>query len=188
MRQLIILVSISMVLLVSMGCQSVERPESKMDVIIDGGGAFPEFMVGRWKADRGGWEIVFEPDGSISSAVHTIAQVNLHPGQTTEVPLKNEGKAVYKSGKWTVQYTQDGVLVVEIVLDHFRAEMAAKSVEASSLDLFIGPVSGDSNEWLVEWFTYPKYKGFTELYPEGKELVTEPTGHEKGTVTFTKAE
>ncbi|MHC4098864.1 MAG: hypothetical protein ACYSU3_22755 [Planctomycetota bacterium] len=46
------------------GCQG---PKSDVDVIIEGSGEFPEFLVGGWKADKDGWEFVFEPDGTISN-------------------------------------------------------------------------------------------------------------------------
>ena len=51
--------------------------------IIDGDGRFPSFIAGTWRADRGGWEIVFEPDGKISSAVVSLGRVRIRPGQVT---------------------------------------------------------------------------------------------------------
>jgi hypothetical protein len=43
--------------------------EVAVEVAVEGGGQFPEFLTGKWKADEGGWEFVFEPNGTISSAV-----------------------------------------------------------------------------------------------------------------------
>lgn len=188
MRQLIILMSISMMLLVSTGCQSANAPENHVEVIIDGGGQFPEFLVGRWKADRDGWEIVFESDGTISSAVHTFSRINLRPDQTIEVPLINNGKGVYTTGKWTVQYSLTGDLAVEIVLEHFRAQPGKDVLEGSSLDFFVGPVSEDDSEWRAVWSSYPKYKIFTDAFPDGKELSVGPDYHDRGILVFTKVE
>ena len=186
MRQLIILTSILFVLLVSAGCQTPGLPANNVDVVIDGDGQFPEFLVGRWQADEGGWEIVFEPDGSISSAVHSMGKTSLRPGQTTEVPTKKGGKAVYKTGKWTVQYAQDGNLAVEIVLEYFSIQMGPSALKGSITDSLIGPVFEENETWTPFWSTYPEYKVFSEEFPEGKELPLGPDDHDVGALTFTK--
>ncbi len=185
MRQLIILISISMALLVSTGCQS----GNNMEVIIDGDGGFPEFLVGTWKMKGRHWEIVFEPDGSISSVVHYIVPVTLHPGQTTIVPTLEGGKGIFKAGQWSVQYTQGGELAVSISLEHYHLEMYSDIVEGSSLDILIGPVSEELKTWTPIWSTYPQYTAFTKDYPEGKVLPTDdPSIINKGVRIFTKVE
>ena len=100
------------------GCSSQVQEESAVEVSIDGDGDFPDFLVGRWKADRGGWEIIFEPDGSISSAVVSIGRITMKPGQITTVPMKLGGKGTFEPGRWSVQYSQDRrELIVEIVIE-----------------------------------------------------------------------
>ena len=65
------------------GCQNSAAYKNGVEVTVDGDGQFPAFLVGTWKAEEGGWEFVFEPDGKISSAIVSIGRVKLQPGRTT---------------------------------------------------------------------------------------------------------
>ena len=85
MKQLVVFAGFAVLLLGLWGCQNAH---SGVEVIIEGGGEFPEFLVGVWKADKNGWEFVFEPDGSISSAVISFGRVRMKPGEVTTVPMK----------------------------------------------------------------------------------------------------
>jgi len=172
MKRLLILFGGAIVLFALTGCQKPARtvpPISGVEVIIEGGGEFPQFLVGRWKDEKKGWEIVFEPDGSISWAIHTIARVRVKPGQVTTVPMRRGGKGVFEAGQWAVQYAPENrELTVEIVLEHYRAEMGEQALKGSSRDIFIGQVSEDGQEWRADWFAFPEYVVSTDIYDNYK--------------------
>ena len=163
MKQLVLLAGFALLLSVLAGCQTANRG---VEVIIEGGGEFPEFLVGEWKADKHGWQFVFEPDGAISSMVHTMGRIQLKPGQVTTVPMKLGGKGVFEPGKWMVHYAPaDRELTVKIILKNFYAELGEDVVEGKSTDVFAGPVSQDGKVWLADWTSFPDYTAHTAEHP-----------------------
>jgi len=151
------------------GCQDSAADRSGVEVIIDGDEGFPEFLVGRWKADKNGWEFVFEEDGAISSAVITLGKVRMKPGQVTTVPMKKGGKGIYEPGEWLVQYTAaERELIVKISLKNFHLELGENVIEGNSIDVFAGQVSEDGDYWPVEWTTFPRYTAHTAEHPNFK--------------------
>ena len=183
MKQLVVLIGCAVVLLGFVGCQSTNK---RVEVIIEDGGQFPEFLVGTWKANKGGWEIVFEPDGTISSAVIPLGRTKVAPGQTTVVPMKLGGKGVYKAGNWLVQYSPvSRELTVEIVIESFRAQIGPSAVKGSTRDYLTGTVSEDGKLWDVAWLSVPKY--IVDI-PErrNQELPIDPYYNEAKTVLFEK--
>jgi len=186
MKRLFALSIYGLSLLTLSGCQNSTRNESHVEVIIDGDGQFPAFLAGRWKADTGGWEIVFEPDGMISSAVVSLGRVRLKPGQVTTIPMKLGGQGVFEPGQWTVQYSQARrELIVEIAIEHFRVELGDSVVQGQTRDFFIGPVSVDDQLWWADWFTFPEYIADTKKYPNYK-LPFDPNDNPRESLTFRK--
>ena len=182
MKQLLVLAGCAVFLSGLVGCQSANRG---VEVIIEGGGEFPELLVGIWKADKHGWGIVFEPDGTISSAVHTIARFRVKPGQVT-----TGGQGVFEAGKWLVKYTPESrELLVRIVLKQYRFEFEygdqVSVVEGSSEDMFVGEVSEDGQEWRAEWFAFPEYVVTTDIFDHHK-LPLDPNDNPRGTLVFRK--
>lgn len=173
MKQLVVLVGCAVLLSVIGGCQSPAVNKSGVDVIIEGGGEFPQFLVGRWKDAQKGWEFVFEPDGTISSAVIDSGFMAVIPSRGIATrPMKMEGKAIYKLGQWTVQYAPDDrELAIEVVVEHFHVDVGRHALEGHSTDWFVGPISEDSKKWEAVWMSEPKYIAFT---PEPKELPVDP--------------
>jgi len=171
MKQSLVLAGCVVILSMLFGCQKTNtgtglNTDRRVDVTVKGGGSFPKSLVGRWKDQEKGWEFVFRPDGTISSAVIDSGMIRVKPGTplATKV-LKNGGKAVYKLGKWTVQYTPEKrELSVQVVVEHFQIGRGPESLEGKSTDWFIGPVSADSKTWKADWFTFPKYKGMNTLF------------------------
>ncbi len=151
------------------GCQSAGRSKSGVDVFIEGGGEFPQSLAGTWRSDKHYWQIVFEPDGSISSAVITLGGVRMKPGEITTVPMKRGGKGIYKPGQWLVHYIPTSrELTVKISLENFHAELGNDILEGKSTDIFIGKVSEDGKVWLVDWTSFPDYTAHTAKYPDFK--------------------
>lgn len=167
-------------------CRSFIGHKGGVEVIVDGDGEFPAFLVGRWKADESSWEIVFEPDGTISSAVVSLGRVRMKPGQVTVVPMKLGGKGVFKPGLWTVQYSQEQrELIVEIAIDHFRVELGDNVVHGKTLDFFAGSVSGDGQSWWADRFSFPEYVADTNKYQD-YELPFDPNDNPCESLLFLK--
>ena len=170
MKQLVVLAGCAVFLVALTGCQ---KANTGVNVVIEGGGEFPQSLVGRWKADKNRWEFVFEPDGTISSAVIDSGFITVIPGKPVHtVPTRMGGKAIYKLGQWTVQYSPGTrELAVEVVVDHFHIDMGPDWLQGNSSDWFIGTVSEDWQEWQARWISFPKYIAFT---PEPSELPVDP--------------
>lgn len=167
-------------------CQSSVGNKSGVEVIIDGDGQFPAFLVGNWKADKGAWEIAFEPDGTISSAVVNLGRVRLKPGQVTTVPMILGGKGVFEPGQWTVQYTQEQrELIVEITIDHFHVELEDNVIQGQRRDFFIGSVSGDGQSWWADRYSFPEYVADTKKYHNYK-LPFDPNDNPRESLLFQK--
>jgi hypothetical protein len=168
------------------GCQEPGRNKSRVEVIIEGSEEFPDFLVGRWKANDYGWEFVFEPDGMISSAVISMGEVEIIPGQTTTLPTRGGGKAIFKPGLWTVQYSPlSRELAVEIVMDYIHFEMGPSLLEGKRTDMLVGEVSEDGKTWRADWFSLPDYMAYAT---ETKRLTVSPEESFIETITFEKLE
>jgi len=176
------LVCILSVLLLN-GCHS---GRGNVEVIVNGDGQFPDFLVGRWKADSGGWEFVFEKDGTISSAMVSLGRVRLKPGYTTVVQMELGGKGVFEPGQWTVQYSHEQrELIVDISIAHFRAELGDSVLRGRTRDFFVGSISPDGQLWPVQRFSYPEYIADTEQYRDYK-LAYDPNDNPPETLLFQK--
>jgi hypothetical protein len=164
MRQLVVFVGFLVIMSGLGGCQNAN---SGIEVIIEGGGEFPESLAGVWRADKNGWEFVFEPDGKISSAVITLGRVRMKPGEVTTVPMKMGGKGIYEPGEWMLYYIPvDRELMVKISLKNFHVELGKDSLEGKSTDIFNGPVSKDGKLWQVNWTSYFDYVAHTSQHPD----------------------
>ena len=172
MKQIVPLLFCSLSVLSCSGCYSSAENPPAVEVIIDGGGQFPDFLVGTWKANSGGWEIVFEPNGAISSAVISLGRVRMKPGQVTTVPMKLGGKGVFEAGPWAVQYSPERrELVVEIAIASFRVELGGSVVKGRTLNIFAGSVSADGRSWWANRFSFPEYVADTKKYRDHKLTV-----------------
>ncbi|MFH1717262.1 MAG: hypothetical protein ABIF19_07925 [Planctomycetota bacterium] len=157
-----------------------------VEVIVDGDRQFPDFLVGRWKADSGGWEFVFEKDGTISSAMVSLGRARLKPGHITVVPMELGGKGVFEPGPWTVQYSHEQrELIVEISIARFRAELGENVLRGRTRDFFVGSVSPDGQLWPVQRFSYPEYVADTEKYHDYK-LAYDPNDNPPENLLFQK--
>jgi hypothetical protein len=168
------------------GCHSSAESPPAVEVVIDGDGQFPDSLVGTWRADSGGWEIVFEPDGTISSAVVSLGRVRMKPGQVTTVPMKLGGKGVFEAGPWAVQYSpEQRQLVVEIAIASFRVELGDSAVKGRTLNIFAGSVSADSRMWWANRFSFPEYVADTKKYRDFR-LTVDPNDNRPEELLFRK--
>jgi len=186
MKRLVILLECAVLVLGLAGCRNSNKSNKAIDIIIVGGGRFPKPLVGKWKPDNAGWEFVFEPDGSISSAVIDSGLLRVHPmsERITTIPLIDGGLGTYELGKWMVQYSPvDRELAVEVVVDHYHLDLKTYGLKGNSTDLFVGHVSDDWQTWQAEWFTFPKVFALT---PQPEELPFDANDNPKGTFLFEK--
>lgn len=157
------------VLLGIAGCQNVG---SGVNVVIEGGGQFPPALAGRWKDREKNWEFVFEPDGTISSAVIDSGFIRVVPSKRIAKQPMKVGKAVFKLGRWTVKYSPDSrELAVEVVVDFFHIDIGKTWLEGHRSDWFVGAVSEDYQTWQAEWISFPK---FIAYIPQPRNLPTDP--------------
>ncbi|MDH4240322.1 MAG: hypothetical protein OEW48_12235 [Phycisphaerae bacterium] len=169
MKRLLVLLVCGLSVFQLGGCQGLSGEKSGVEVIIEGGGGFPEFLVGVWRADKGGWEFVFEPDGTISSAVVGLGMVRMKPGEVTTVPMKMGGKGIYEPGEWVVHYIPAGrELMVRISLKNVYVKMGDSVLEGNSTDVFAGPILKDDKVWQVNWTSFPDYIARTADNPNFK--------------------
>jgi hypothetical protein len=150
MKKILIILSFLPVLLA--GCQESVK-QKPVEVYIEDGNQFPAFLVGRWIAQgKSGWEFVFEPNGTISSAVLALGQFKVVPGRTAKIPMKMGKKSIIEPGIWTVDYSaKEKRLCVAIVLKHFHVEIGNGILSGSSTYIFDGIVYPDEKRWVAVW-------------------------------------
>jgi hypothetical protein len=167
------------------GCQETVKKGKPVEVIIDdGNGVFPRELVGRWIGDTQGWEIVFEPNGTISSVVIPLGGVTVYPGKTTIVPMIRGGRGVYKAGQWTVQYSYASrELAVDIVIDYYNIRTGNESIKGSLNEYLTGKV--ELGGWTADWITNPIYIVNTPVY-RNHLLPMDVNESDLGTVIFLK--
>lgn len=170
-------------LLFTAGCQESSRT---VQVHIEGTEGFAPQMVGTWRAPKEGWELVFEPNGRVSSAVITLGRIEVEPGKKKIIPLVDGGQGVVEPGLWKVEYiTATGELSVEIAIDFFKVQRKDQIVEGSSRDIFVGPVSEDGQLWEAEWISFPEYIVSTSEH-EKYRLPLDESDYAKGKIVFEK--
>jgi hypothetical protein len=151
------------------GCGGERQVKSGVDVTIEGGGEFPQFLAGKWKDKESKWEIVFEPNGVISSVLMGPIDKLMKPGQITTVDTLKGDKAgigVYEPGEWMVNYSPASrELTVKVSLKNFYYEWGDELIEGDSIDIFGGPISQDGNVWQAEWTSFPHYIVSTPEHP-----------------------
>ena len=186
MKRIVPLLLLGLSMLPYGGCQGSTEGPPAVEVVIDGDGQFPDSLVGTWRADSGGWEIVFEPDGTISSAVVSLGRVRMKPGQVTTVPMKLGGKGVFEAGPWAVQYSPGRrQLVVEIAIANFRVELGDSVVKGRTLNIFAGSVSPDGRRWWANRFSFPEYVADTKRY-RNHRLIVDPNENPPEELLFQK--
>ncbi|KPK41733.1 MAG: hypothetical protein AMJ65_08920 [Phycisphaerae bacterium SG8_4] len=186
MKRIVPLLLFGLSVLSCSGCHGLAERPPAVEVVIDGDGQFPDFLVGTWKADSGGWEIVFEPEGTISSAVVSLGRVRMKPGKVTTVPMKLGGKGVFEAGPWAVQYSPERrELVVEIAIASFRVELGGSVVKGRTLNIFAGSVSTDGRSWWANRFSFPEYVADTKKYRDHR-LTADPNDNPPEELLFQK--
>ena len=103
------------------GCQEPSHysmTPGSLEVVVEDGGKFPDFLVGKWEADKDGWAFIFEPGGNIQVARISMGRTEIMPGKVKTWPTRGGGQAVFVPGDWQVIYSPASrVLTVDIVVN-----------------------------------------------------------------------
>lgn len=157
-RLFVIVFCVIVFALIMAGCQlqsdqSLSTDEkSGADVFIEGGGQFPQFLVGTWKAETRPWKIVLSSDGTVSSAIIPMGKVEVRPNQTTKVEMKDGQYSTYKAGDFEVTYNPaDKELFVSIEILEYHIIYLHNVIDGNSIDRFVGEVTEDGEYWMADW-------------------------------------
>ena len=149
---------LTLLLIVAMivcGCENTQPtrlPNNGIKASVEGGGDFPEFLVGTWKADKFKFEITFGPNGNVSSLRHPFGMLI----DMEDAAFYEEGDdglyAYYFMAPCKVRYNpKNRQLNVDITMEHFHMVLPNGVLEGKALDFYKGPVSPDGKTWDVQW-------------------------------------
>jgi hypothetical protein len=129
---------------------------------------FPEFLAGTWSGNQLGWELVIEPNGSISSAVVAFGQTRMEPNKKLDVKGKGGGHGAYEAGDFTLEYdTESREITVLLELKDVYMYMVKAELKGSIEYLISGTVSEDEKIIDAGVFTEMKLAYLTPV--EGNE-------------------
>ena len=118
----------------------------------------PPDIVGTWKAQDSPWKIVLSSDGTVSSAVIPMGEVEIKPNQTTKVKMKDGSFSTFKAGDCVVEYTPDTrELFVSVEMEQIHVRFLDNVIDGNSIDRFVGPVSEDGKFWMADWIAVFDY-------------------------------
>jgi hypothetical protein len=118
----------------------------------------PADIAGAWKAQGSSWKIVLSADGTVSSAVVPMGEIEIKPNQTAKVEMKDGGYSTFKAGDCVVQYTPaTRELFVSVQIKKIHIVFGDNVIDGSSTDRFVGPVSEDGKVWAADWITVFNY-------------------------------
>jgi hypothetical protein len=194
MKRLVVLLVCSLIILPLGGCQHDKRTAKRN---VETKGEFPAFLVGTWRAeDESGWEITFEPNGTISSAVIAFAKVKIRPNQTTKVHGHKGEPGIFEAGDCEAYYDQlSREMSVVIDMKHIYAEIGGGIIDGTAKYYIAGSISEEGEVWdadvstLLDLSTKLPDANSTQEKPTFKEagvLKTDPEEEEPAHVIFTK--
>ena len=153
MKRLVGLVECAIVLLWISGCQGPQEGASG-----DAKTALPPEVAGTWKARDSRWKIVLSPDGTVSSAVVHMGNVEIRPNQTTRMKMKDGSWSTFKAGDSIVDYTPaTRDLFVSVEVEEMHIVYMDNVIDGNSIDRFVGPVSEDGKVWTADWINVFDY-------------------------------
>ncbi|MHC4184897.1 MAG: hypothetical protein ACYSR4_03055, partial [Planctomycetota bacterium] len=139
MNRWAVLVASVAFLLAPAGCNNADRGGR---VIVEGGGQFPQSLVGTWKANKSSWELVFDADGGFSSVVIPLGQVRLQPNEKVEVRGRKGEPGLFQAGDFEGHYdprTREISAIIEV--KRIFAEIAGGVLDGSCEYFIAGNVA-----------------------------------------------
>jgi hypothetical protein len=136
----------------AVSCQtSVKQPSARKAIL-------PPDIAGTWKAKDSPWKIVLSPDGTVSSAVIPMGEVEIKPNQTTKAEMKDGSISTFTAGDCFVEYTpQTKELYVCIEMEKIDIKFLDNAISGNSTDRFVGTVSQDGKTWRADWINVFDY-------------------------------
>jgi hypothetical protein len=179
------------------GCQESTNSKIHTDGAVQSSKQFPEFIGGIWKGDAWSWEIVFAPDGTVTSAVIALGQVRIKPNQTTEVQGQKGEPGIFEAGDCEVEYDiESREMSVSIKMKRVYMDMGS-IVDGTCEYFLVGGFSEDGKIWYTEIFTELDLAMLTPdpNFPKDKPVLIETGSFRQGlnddppeNVIFTKVE
>ena len=142
----------ALVLWTAEGCQNRSgRPAANRIML-------PPDIAGTWQADDSPWQIVLSPNGTVTSAVIPLGEVEIRPNKTTKVEMDDGSYSTYKAGDCVVEYNADTrELFVSVEMKEIHVKYLHNVLDGSSTDRFVGPVSKDGKSWAADWINISDY-------------------------------
>jgi len=139
----------------------------------------PPDITGTWKAEDSPWKIVLSRDGSVTSAVIPLGDVEVRPNQTTKVKMADGSYSTYRAGDCIVEYMPDTrELFVSVEMKDIHIRYLNNVIDGNSIDVLVGQISKDGNTWQADWMSFPNYTAHTPEYPNFKLAVDPNEGVE----------
>ena len=149
-KRLLLLIGFSVCLLALVSCQ-----KDDLDVWdVEPSERFPEFLVGRWKAEMYNWEMEFDADGRVSSLVHYMwgVSIDMADGAYYLDGPDEDTYAMMLMGPCEVRYdSSTRRLRARIIMDRYEIKTPGGMLEGWLRDFFDGPVSEDGKVWSTSW-------------------------------------
>jgi hypothetical protein len=161
------------------GCQEYNRNKSDTAAAPS---EFPRSLAGLWEANKNNanyWQIIFGPDGTISSAVIPLGEVEVRPNRRTEIPDANGNVSFFDAGDFDVFYNRKGrELAVNVKIKQFNLYVVNGGMLKGSWEYLItGKVSKDGKIWAGEILNSPD---IVALVPDPNSPKGKPTFKEEG--------
>jgi hypothetical protein len=134
------------------GCQraSVQTPATQQ--------ILPPDVAGTWKAQDSPWKIVLSTDGTVSSAVIPMGEVEVKPNQTTKAEMKDGSISTFTAGDCIVEYTpRNRELYICIEMEKIDIKFLDNVIAGNSTDRFVGTISQDGKLWKADWINVFDY-------------------------------
>jgi hypothetical protein len=152
MKRLLLLLLCGLCVVLLISCQGAGRSKSGFGTPIKDDREFPEFLAGTWKAKDSPWKIVLAADGTVSSAVIPMGEVEVRPNQTTKVEGWRGEPGIFEAGDFVAQYgPKNRELVVTIEMKRIYAEMGG-ILDGTCKYYLIGGLSEDGEIWNADVF------------------------------------
>lgn len=118
----------------------------------------PPGIAGTWKAQDSPWKIVLSPDGTVSSAIIPLGEVEIRPNQTMKVEMMDGSISTFRTGDCIVEYIPDTrELFVSVEMKKIHIRYMENVLDGNSIDRLVGPVSKDGKVWTADWINIFDY-------------------------------
>jgi hypothetical protein len=120
--------------------------------------AFPAELAGTWQAVDSPWKIVLARNGTVSSALVPLGEVEIRPNKTTKVEMADGSYSIYEAGDSIVEYAPDNrELFITVEIKNIHVIFKDNAFDGNSIDRLVGQVSEDGKVWTADWIRVCDY-------------------------------